>query len=190
MCVLSLGMSTPRCSVYEVTYVHIALRASPHQCSSPRHFPALDRCFVSLLQTQCPEPFNSHTAVFDLPLSLKCPPVRGTQILYRLLMILHSAQARLVGTVTQQAWFCLTWCSHQLQVDQAVVLAALSHIENLSPTNSLIHSTRDQNDQNQYLTKPIPPRPSIAHIFINNECFMSRSKEWTRVLDPVRQDRI
>jgi hypothetical protein len=78
----------------------------------------------------------------------------------------------------------LTWRAHFLQVDQSVVLAALSDIDQPSPNNNGSRSTRNQNEAN---ADPIPPRPSIAHIFINNECFMSRSKEWTRVLDPVRQ---
>ncbi|KAF7596840.1 hypothetical protein BBP40_012440, partial [Aspergillus hancockii] len=57
-----------------------------------------------------------------------------------------------------------------------------------SPGSSSATSTRPGSiDSDNDPTATTLPRPTVTHLFINNKSVMSKSKDWTRVLDPATQ---
>ncbi|KAJ5709929.1 methylmalonate-semialdehyde dehydrogenase [Penicillium malachiteum] len=75
------------------------------------------------------------------------------------------------------------------QYDQSAVLASLSELENnpslfLDLTNGSMYGSQSSSSPSSTATQS---RAAVAQLFINNKTVMSKSKDWTSILDPVTQ---
>lgn len=76
------------------------------------------------------------------------------------------------------------------QDDQSMVLASLSELAELGAgSNAFLDFVSSQTYDESPSSTASQPRAAVAHLFINNKTVMSRSKEWTSILDPVRKSR-
>lgn len=74
------------------------------------------------------------------------------------------------------------------QDDQSMVLASLSELAELGAgSNAFLDFVSSHTYDESPSSTASQPRAAVAHLFINNKTVMSRSKEWTSILDPVRK---
>ncbi|KAJ5948467.1 methylmalonate-semialdehyde dehydrogenase [Penicillium verhagenii] len=70
----------------------------------------------------------------------------------------------------------------------SMVLASLSELAELGVgSNNFLDFVTGQTYDESPSSTASQPRAAVAHLFINNKTVMSRSKEWTSILDPTTQ---